>query len=223
MTENLYVQGYLRYFQELIKHRPQLLIDSCASGGRRNDLETMRLAVPLWRSDTAQPSLALQNQTYGLALWFPYFGTGAPKPTVYDFRSSLGASLVTLYDVRNPNLDYKLLQRLETEFWRTAPFFLEDYYPLTEFNPSPAAWIAWQFNRPERGDGVVQVFRRDKTEEATAKLRLHGLNPTARYQITDFDIGKPETRSGKELMQQGLQIAIKEQPGSAIVSYKEIK
>ena len=223
MTENLYVQGYLRYFQALIKRRPQLLIDSCASGGRRNDLETMRLAVPLWRSDTSRPSLALQNQTYGLALWFPYFGTGAPKPTVYDFRSSLGASLVTFYDVRNPNLDYTLLRRLETEFWRTAPFFLEDYYPLTEFNPSPAAWIAWQFDRPERGDGVVQAFRRDKTEEATANLRLHGLNPAARYQITDFDIGKPETRSGKELMQQGLQIAIKEQPGSAIISYKEIK
>jgi alpha-galactosidase len=33
---------------------PQLRIDSCASGGRRNDLETMRRAVPLWRSDYAE-------------------------------------------------------------------------------------------------------------------------------------------------------------------------
>jgi alpha-galactosidase len=165
----------------------------------------------------------LQNQTYGLALWFPYIGTGAPKPTAYDFRSSLGASLVTLYDVRNPSLDYKLLQRLETEFWRAAPFFLEDYYPLTEFNPSPAAWIAWQFNRPERGDGVVQAFRRDKTEAPTANLRLHGLEPAATYEVSDFDTGTPKTVSGLDLMQQGLQVAIKEKPGSAIISFKKIK
>ena len=30
---------------------PAMLIDTCATGGRRDDLETLRRAVPLWRSD----------------------------------------------------------------------------------------------------------------------------------------------------------------------------
>jgi len=51
MTENLYVQGYLAYWDGLLQQHPGMLIDSCASGGRRNDLETLRRAVPLLRSD----------------------------------------------------------------------------------------------------------------------------------------------------------------------------
>ena len=37
---------------------------------------------------------------------------------------------------------------------------LGDYYPLTSYSLQPDHWIAWQFNRPETGDGVVQAFRR---------------------------------------------------------------
>ena len=46
MTENLHVQGYLAYWDDCAGGIPNLIIDSCASGGRRNDLETMRRAVP---------------------------------------------------------------------------------------------------------------------------------------------------------------------------------
>ena len=53
-----------------------MLIDSCASGGRRNDLETMRRAVPLWRSDYAFEPIGQQCMTYGIRLWLPYHGTG---------------------------------------------------------------------------------------------------------------------------------------------------
>ena len=49
--ENLHVQGYLKFWDELILRNPGLWIDSCASGGRRNDLETMRRAVPLHYTD----------------------------------------------------------------------------------------------------------------------------------------------------------------------------
>jgi len=47
ITENHHVTGYLAYWDELLRRHPGLLIDSCASGGRRNDLETMRRSVPL--------------------------------------------------------------------------------------------------------------------------------------------------------------------------------
>ena len=47
ITEIRYVEGYLAYWDELRRRHPGMLIDSCASGGRRNDLETMRRAVPL--------------------------------------------------------------------------------------------------------------------------------------------------------------------------------
>jgi alpha-galactosidase len=38
ITENHYVTGYLAYWDELRRRHPNMLIDSCASGGHRNDL-----------------------------------------------------------------------------------------------------------------------------------------------------------------------------------------
>ena len=51
ITENHHVTAYLAYWDELRRRHADMLIDSCASGGRRNDLETLRRAVPLLRSD----------------------------------------------------------------------------------------------------------------------------------------------------------------------------
>ena len=56
-TENLYIQGHLAFWDELRRRHPALRIDSCASGGRRNDLETMRRAVPLLRNDFQHSSM----------------------------------------------------------------------------------------------------------------------------------------------------------------------
>jgi alpha-galactosidase len=73
LTEMRHVEGYLAYWDELRRRHPDLLIDSCASGGRRNDLETLRRAVPLLRSDyqafDGNPAFAPGNQghTYGLS------------------------------------------------------------------------------------------------------------------------------------------------------------
>ena len=38
-----------------------MLIDSCASGGRRNDLETMRRSIPLWLTKDSSTKFLIQN------------------------------------------------------------------------------------------------------------------------------------------------------------------
>jgi alpha-galactosidase len=83
-------------------------------------------------------------------------------------------------------------------------------------------WAAWQFNRPEDGDGMVQAFRRDEDDEPAKDLRLRGLDPAATYVITDLDAKTPSTVSGKDLMQKGLHVEIREKRGAAIVIYKKV-
>ncbi len=223
ITENLYIQGYLRFWDVLLEHYPHLLIDSCSSGGRRNDLETLRRSVPLWRSDAWGPDVVLQNQTFGLALWIPFFGTGTNVTSTYQFRSSLGSSLFTSWDVRDRDLNYPLLRQLNTEFWQTAPFFVEDYYPLTVFNPASDVWMAWQFNRPEQGDGVVQAFRRNANQEDLQTFRLRGLDPMMEYEVTNFDVAGSTRVSGKDLMETGLIVPIANVPGAAVIMYHRIR
>jgi alpha-galactosidase len=83
-------------------------------------------------------------------------------------------------------------------------------------------WAAWQFNRPEQGDGIVQAFRRDENKDPTKNLPLRGLDLAATYEVTDLDAKTPNTISGKDLMQHGLHVAIAEKRGAAIIVYKKI-
>ena len=98
-----------------------------------------------------------------------------------------------------------------------------DYYPLTRYSRESSDWIAWQFNRPEEGDGVVQAFRRAESPFVCAEFRLRGLDPAALYEVTNFDVVGSTTVCGKALMEQGLSVEIKEKPGAAVVVYRKIK
>ncbi len=98
-TENRHIQGYLAYWDELRKRHPNMLIDSCASGGRRNDLETLRRSVPLLRSDYLSEPIGQQGHTYGIASWMPFYGTGTGATEAYEFRSHIGPHLTMGYDV----------------------------------------------------------------------------------------------------------------------------
>ena len=50
-NENHYASGLLRFWDGLQEKHPGMLMDACASGGRRNDVDVMKRMVPLIRSD----------------------------------------------------------------------------------------------------------------------------------------------------------------------------
>ncbi len=225
MTENLYVQGHLAFWDELRRRHPRLRIDSCASGGRRNDLETMRRAVPLLRSDfqwNDMPGVVEGNQghTFGLSSWLPFQGTGVYLYEPYAYRSfylpSFGMGGLT-------PVNTAAQQRAYGECRRVAPLMLADYYPLTPYSRDLDRWIAWQFNRPEQGDGVLQAFRRQGCAESAITLRLSGLEPDALYRITDLDRADPLEARGRDLMGEGLRVEIGDRPGAAVVLYRRVR
>ncbi len=99
--------------------------------------------------------------------------------------------------------------------------FWGDFWPLTAYHLENNVWIAWQFDRPEAGEGVVQAFRRAENGEESAKFRLRGLEPDAIYMLNNLDIPGKTEMTGRELLDKGLMIAIKGKPGSAIITYKK--
>jgi alpha-galactosidase len=233
ITEIKHVTGYLAYWDELRRRHPNMLIDSCASGGRRNDLETMRRAVPLWRSDYAFEPIGHQCMTYGISLWLPYHGTGtvasaaAPyygggftKVEPYAFWSNAAPSLGSGIDLRVREIDYNALRRLLGQWRALSQYYYGDFYPLTPYTQDNKAWIAWQFDVSERGEGAVQAFRRAQSPVASERLKLHGLEPEGKYTITVFDSPAALQLSGRELLDRGLPVNIPEQPGAAVITYK---
>ena len=218
LTENLHVQGYLAYWDELRRRHPAMPIDACASGGRRNDLETMRRGVPLSKSDLTGEPTTVQNQLYGLAFWLPYFGGGVEDQDEYLFRSSMAPWTAVGYDTRKRDLDYGVIRR-HIQLWRqVAPYFFGDYYPLTGYSQEADVWMAWQFDAPEQNGGVVRAFRRPKASEGEMTFQLKGLDSGATYELKDFDKEGTTRRAGRDLMEKGLRIKL-EPKQAAIVFY----
>ena len=111
-----------------------------------------------------------------------------------------------------------------SECSKIAPMMLwGDYYPLTPFSLQKDQWIAWQFHRPEQGDGVVQVFKRRACTKTSMTFKLRGLDQNALYEITNFDKQGNVIISGNELMNQGLLVTLNNLPDSAIITYSKSK
>jgi alpha-galactosidase len=170
ITENLHVQGHLAFWDELRRRNPNLRLDSCASGGRRNDLETMRRAVPLLRSDwSCMPfkdaplqTEGNQSQTYGLSSWLPWQGAGVHFTDSYSVRSYFltGFGMIIRGGWKKTEESIAAVRKGYADCRRIAPLMLGDYFPLTPHSLDTTSWIAWQFHRADLGEGIVQAFRR---------------------------------------------------------------
>ncbi len=221
IAEIRHVEGYFAYWDELLRRRPGMLIDSCASGGRRNDLETLRRAVPLLRSDYTFEPVGEQNHTYGLSFWMPFNGTGFITVDKYLIRSQMSPEFTIGVDTRRKDLDYDLLRELVREWRQVSPNYFGDFYPLTKYATANTIWMAWQFDRPDMGTGFLQAFRRGECPEESICLKLRGLELEASYALTDFDTKVTWRTSGKELLEQGLLLKSAIRPAAIVIGYKK--
>ena len=221
ITEIRHVTGYLAYWDELRRRFPNMTIDTCASGGRRNDLETLRRAVPLWRSDEAYDPVAMQSISYGIALWMPYYGTGINSVEPYIFRSQMTPALALGLDPGNYPEGYPRLKQRLAEWRQVSENYFGDYYPLTPYTLDDSAWMAWQFDSPARGEGMVQAFRRRLSPFETARFKLRGLDPKAAYAVAEAGSQAETTLTGAELMDRGLPVTVADLPGAALIHYRK--
>ena len=223
ITENRYVTNFLWYLDELHRRHPGILMDSCASGGRRDDLETMRRAVPILRSDLENNPEAYQCFNYAFGLWLPFYdSTNYERFDKYYFRSTIAPFLQCNWDVRKADFDEEAARGSIKE-WRTAAaYYFGDFWPITAYSTTNDVWIAWQFDRPDREDGLIQAFRRSDCPYVAARYKLQHLDADARYLVTDLDTNRPVQMTGRDLMENGLMITISDQPGAALFTYKKI-
>jgi alpha-galactosidase len=250
MTQIRYVEGLLKFWDELRRRHPNLILDIV----QRGDLDTISRAVDLSRADypvspDADP-IGAQVSTEGLAYWRPHFGTllqVRPNDT-YHFRSGMAPGLAfALFNVAGyPNqigkfipadFPYEWMRNMVAQLKLVRPYYYGDYYPLlscsanSDCNTDPSKensaafeWAAWQFNRPEQGDGMIQAFRRDENDEPAKTFRLRGIDPSATYEIDNLDqTTTTKKASGAVLMQQGLKVEIAEKRGAAIIIYKKVR
>ncbi len=228
MHENLHVQGYLRFWDDLLARNPGLWIDSCASGGRRNDLETMRRSVPLHYTDYGYGDHAIKLAFHHTLFdWIPYFKESPlswdlagkarfdEREDSFSYHCALAPMLATSFDIRRDDYDYALARRMIAIWRRAAGLILHgDYYPHTPPRRSTAEWVAWQFDRPEIGLGVLQGIRLPDAPQETFTLYPKGLRPGATYRFENPESGETCTLTGQALQDDGFSLALPPRSGA---------
>ncbi len=232
ISEIKHINGMYELWDKLLERFPSLIIDNCASGGRRIDIETLRRSIPLWRSDYQCPANydveASQCHNLSYNIWMPYSGTGSGRLLdEYRIRSAYGASMITNYSYSEHDAfcdtqeKVDFIKKYTTEYLRVRPYFSEDFYPLTEFSDKKDVWCATQFDRPSMNDGIVQVFKREKSPYDVATFFLRGIDEDKDYLITDIDGGEFAV-SGRILTRDGFKVNIPDKRVAKIYFYKTL-
>jgi alpha-galactosidase len=217
INEIKHIMGLYEFWDYLLAQYPNLVIDNCASGGRRIDFETMRRSFVLWRDDYCWVSDPEQCFNYGISMWVPFTGRGTVSTTPYDFRSGMGSFMSLAYNVNDSSI-WTPAKNLINQYKPIRHLFQGDYYPLTPYSLANNVWMAWQHDRPELGQGLVQAFRRSASTVTTMTFKLQGLEPAATYTVTSLD-GGTTTLTGSYLMNTGLTVYRSTAPASAIITY----
>jgi len=229
MTEIGHITGLYAFWDELLARHPGLIIDNCAGGGQRIDLETIARSVPLWRSDLQCwpfDPLSMQAQTQGLAPWIPLSAAVCEAPTAYAMRSALGAGMVTHWSGQalegGADLPIERIRALMDEALAMRKYFYGDFYPLLSFSLAPDTWAAWQYDRPDLGEGMLVAFRRHGSPFPEWEAKLQALDPEAEYELYSWDDRSIRRMSGKHLMAEGYAVTIADKPGSALFTYRRV-
>ena len=221
ITEIKYIEGLYAFWDYLLQRFPGLIIDNCASGGRRIDLESTSRSAPLWRTDYnyGEP-VGYQCHTYGLNLYLPLHGTGTHKTDKFTFRSSLGTSIVYNWKVTDGGFSITEMQERQAEFKKVRPYFYEDYYPLTGTTEttSDSIWLAYQLNRKTDSSGYIVAFRRASATSDSCIVQLSGLDDKKLYTILNEDTGEETMQYGSAL-KKGWTLKLKDQRSSLLLKY----
>ena len=229
MAENQYVQGYLKLWDDIIARYPGIYMDSCASGGGRNDLESMKRAVPLhysdWFDGNHEDYDMKSRMTQVLFEWFPYFKNEIYQVTnLYKTRMNYAPlSLLNLPSVLDRDANWELITQAYAEHDAVSRYFYADYYQLTKWSEKANRWNGWEFFDPSDNSGFAVLFCHETTKNLSYTLKLKGLDGSVTYRVKDADGLFDVTATGTELMSTGINVTVPDQPYGVLMMISEAK
>ena len=221
LTQALYVKGHLDFWAGLKEAHPDVPIDTCASGGRRLDVESLGYAVNLLRSDRVLDATSNQSHVWGISPWVPVSGGGVRliggSDDIYNARAAMGASYHLALQATSDRPPWDQLKAMASEWRSVSGHYLEDFYRLTHHSTSDDRWLAWQFGTS--ASGFVQAFRRPLNTVASQSLPLFGLESGRTYELHDHLSGRIWRRSGRSLTTSGVAITMDSAPQATTITY----
>ncbi len=222
IAEIRHITGLYHLWDELLDRFPKMIIDNCASGGRRIDIETLRRSIPFFRSDyqcgfNANADV-LQAHNAGISRLLPYTGCTTKMSDIYTMRSAYSSSHgVAFWNAifqKEEMVDWTAAKKCYEEYLRIRRYFPCDFYNHGSEGMDPAAWAIWQYHDPQRNEGVVLAFRRARSSSDRAAITLKGLPAGATLETENLDTGEKGVSAAE------MEIRLPKKRSSAIILYQ---
>lgn len=212
-----YILGVYKLYDKLTKAYPQVLFESCASGGGRFDLGMMYYAPQAWASDNTDAVERMLVQ-FGTSYGYPQSMMGAhvsavPNDQLGRVTPLFTRAAVAFFGAFGYELDITKLQDEDCVAIEKQVEFYKKYRALLQFGK------LYRLTSPFTGDRNVMSWQVVSEDQKTAialrcqilsvanapycRLHFKGLNADYRYRVNDSS----EIFYGDELMYAGLFVA----------------
>ena len=211
-----YMLGLYRVMEKLVNEFPNVLFESCSSGGGRFDMGMLHYMPQTWTSDNTDALCRCQIQ-YSTSMVFPPFAMGSHvsavpnhqtgRITPIETRGNVAMSGCFGYELDLNTLSAEELDKVRQQIKRVKELrntlLYGDFHRLlSPYEGNDTAWITVSKDKNE----AVFMFTRAlaKAGSLPPMVRLRGLDAEKTYTIQETG----ESYTGSELMNLGLSVRL---------------
>ena len=219
-TMHRYMLGVYDLYTRLTTEFPEILFESCASGGARFDPGMLYFAPQTWTSDDTDANERTKIQ-YGTSYVYPIVAMGShvsavPNHQVFRTTPIESRANIAYFGTFGYELDLNLLSDQEMEEVKRQVAFMKEYRDLIQIDgdfyriqsPFEGNETAWQVVSQDKKKSIAMFYQRlNKVNGSWLRLKLKGLKEDAVYQVTLEGAQHKEYKAyGDELMYAGIPV-----------------
>jgi alpha-galactosidase len=172
LSQIRHLEGMHRVEDWVREYHPEVILESCAGGGERIDLATLRRRQTIWVSDQTMDPDIVRFHLEGLNHFVPgnalVAGFSPPTSTYekpgyvfkdIDFQSYFGGAFGSAGRLHEWPAALKAQMRKHVDAYKKIRKYLaEDFYLLLPQPRDLWSWEAWQFHIPRPTKGLCRYF-----------------------------------------------------------------
>lgn len=216
-----YILGVYSLYERLIAEFPEILFESCASGGARFDPGMMYYAPQAWTSDNTDAVDRIKIQ-YGTSFAYPLSSMGSHVSASPNHQVRRSTSLDTRANVAyfgtfGYELDITRLPEEELETMKKQIAFMKKHRDLIQkgtfyrlLSPFEGTSSAWMVVSEDRSEALAAYFRvMQPANGKFERIYLKGLDATEKYTVQEQFGAEMQYGDfgGDELMYAGMSVS----------------
>jgi len=197
-----YILGVYELYRRLTTRFPEILFESCASGGDRFDAGMLGFAPQAWTSDDTDAVERLKIQ-WGTSLAYPLSSMGAHVSAVPNHQTGRMTPLamraaVAFFGVFGYELDTTALSEAERAEVREQVAFYRDHRDVLQYGrfirlrgpfDDDGNTTAWMTVADDRSRAVVGFYRvLNRPAPGPDRIRLRGLDREREYRVSVWPV-----------------------------------